>query len=397
MKRKNKHIILYIFTFLGVLSCREPFEVETLTFEDALVIESTITNQMEQQIVRISRTYPLEQGQPIIENNATVWVETDQNTSFSFSQSTDGYYISDTAFKAETDYNYTLFITTQDGKQYQSAETTLTPLSGITNLYAELTTNNSNQTGVEVLVDSDNQNGEAKYFRYEYEETYEVIPPYHSSLEAMVDYSQDPTIVISPRQQEEGLCYTTVNSFGIIQTSSEDLENNNIFRFPIRFINQESGIIRDRYSILVKQYVQSVEAYTFYKTIDELGSIESLLSESQPGNVSGNMRAIDNPNEKVIGYFEVTTVDSKRIYFTYSDFNIIRPSYLYECDFLDLDYLDDTAQDGDRNDRYILEQALINGNYKLESASHPFYTLVTTECTDCTSISSNIRPDWWED
>ena len=392
-----KHIAWCLVVLTLALSCREPFEIENSSFEDVLVVESTITNELKQQIVKVSRTYNLEENEPAFENNATVWIEDNLNTIFSFSQNTTGDYVSDIEFNAETGHSYTLYITTQDGKEFSSTETSLSPISEITQLYAELITRDNGDIGIEVLVDSNNENSEAKYFRYEYEETYEVRPPHHSGVEGIIDFTQEPTVIVTPRLQEEGLCYTTESSFGVIQTTSENLENNNVIRFPIRFIEKSNGIIRDRYSILVTQYVQNIEAYTFYKIIEELGSIESILSETQPGNVSGNLQSLDNENEKVVGYFDVATVNSQRIYFTYSDFNIVKPPYIYDCELLDLDYTDNTSLDGDRNDRFNLEQRLLHGLYKLVSANHPNYVIATTECTDCTSISSNIRPDWWED
>ncbi len=40
-------------------SCKEPFEIESITFENALVVVGTITNEMKNQEINISHvTYP---------------------------------------------------------------------------------------------------------------------------------------------------------------------------------------------------------------------------------------------------------------------------------------------------------------------------------------------------
>ena len=57
----------------------------------------------------------------------------------------------------------------------------------------------------------------------------------------------------------------------------------------VRFINRNNYIISHRYSILVRQFVQSNEAFTFYETLNDLSRNESLFSETQPGFLAGNV------------------------------------------------------------------------------------------------------------
>jgi len=75
----------------------------------------------------------------------------------------------------------------------------------------------------------------------------------------------------------------------------------------------------NRYSIFVKQYVQNFAAHTFYQTLKDISGSESILSQTQPGFFAGNIKSDDNPNEKVIGFFDVSSVSNKRIFFNFSD------------------------------------------------------------------------------
>ncbi|WP_191859482.1 DUF4249 domain-containing protein [Hanstruepera ponticola] len=382
------------------MSCREPFEPESIEFLDALVVESTITNQLKHQEVKLSRTYRLEDNEPKTENNANVRIQDSNNTIYTFSQNQDGIYISDTEFQAQDGVMYQLFIVTQDGNEYQSSEVTLTPTSEISNLYAELTTKNNGEQGISVFVDSDNTLGEAKYFKYNYEETYKIIAPnyfpYDISLINLIfiDFGLiEYDIVITEREQEERVCYSTEKSFGVIQTATNDLENNIISRFEVNFIPITSPKIRDRYSIYVEQYVQSLEAYTFYKTINEFSGSNNILSQIQPGYVLGNIQSNSEVSEKVIGYFEAATISSDRIYFNYTDFDIQLPDYYYDCDLRTFDY-------NDPYERARLYSLVTHNSYKLASGVNntgTIFDVVNSECGDCTSISSNIRPDFWED
>src|SRR5690606_19752462 len=191
--------------------------------------------------------------------------------------------------------------------------------------------------------------------------------------------------------------YTTLFR-SINQTATTELNENRVFRFPVKYLSKLDPKIQTRYSILVKQYVQSVEAYTFYKIVKELGSVESLLSQGQPGYVAGNMVAEANPEEKVLGFFEASSVTSKRIYFNYEDFGLEKPPFFYDCEVLQLDYNDTTTLDDDPDERNAIYTYITYFNYQVLSLSQlTLYRIVQPECSVCTTFSSNVRPDFWED
>src|SRR5690606_13165967 len=124
---------------------------------------------------------------------------------------------------------------------------------------------------------------------------------------------------LTPREPEI-ICYSTEYSTGINQTTTTELNENRVVRFPVKYLSKLDAKMQTRYSILVKQYAQSLEAYTFYKIVKELGSVGNLLSQGQPGYVAGNMVSEANPEEKVLGFFEASSMTSKRIYFNYENF-----------------------------------------------------------------------------
>ena len=269
-------------------------------------------------------------------------------------------------------------------------------------LYAErIVDATDNKDGVQVLVDTEDLTGQAKYYRYEYEETYKIIAPNPSPyISEIINYNPSTgsyEVVLTPREPEE-ICYSTEFSSGISQITTTELNENRIFRFPVRYLSKFDAKLQTRYSILVKQYAQSVEAYTFYKIIDELGSIESLLSQGQPGYVTGNMISETKPDEKVIGFFEASSMTSKRIYFNYEDIGLEKPPYFIECEVLTLDYWDDTTLDNDPNERDAIRQYIEYFDYQVLTVSTTgIYRIVQQECAVCTSFSSNVKPSFWED
>ncbi|TYC12013.1 DUF4249 domain-containing protein [Bizionia gelidisalsuginis] len=423
----KKHIIYKTVCLALVLSCfncTEEIPLETEGFEDVLVVEATLTNEVKHQEVTLSRTYFIEGNSQVLENGANVSIVNTMGNTYNFSQNNEGIYISNTAFEALPNTNYTLYITTSSGKRYKSTEAQLTPISNIDELYAELTQEGPNADKVQVLVNSNNETTNAQYFRYEYIETHKIIVPYYSNLDAQVNNvvgdGLQYNIYTVPKTENKQTCYITNSSNTIIQTSTSDLNNNIVNKFPVRVIEKDNALLREQYSIDVKQYVQSFEAYQYYKIINDLGADESLLSESQPGFVVGNIKPMDNNSKRVIGYFDVSWVSSKRLFFNFNDVNITQPPYPYDCEYetdvydptfpypfnynvnhLKLDY---TLTGGAGNppvpnQRALLYNYLTKENYQYLEHEYPIYTLVSPVCGDCTSFSSssNIQPDFWED
>ncbi|QAA81007.1 DUF4249 domain-containing protein [Aequorivita sp. H23M31] len=382
--------------------CTEPYEIEVGDFESVLVVESTITDELKTQIVKLSRTSTLDTTEVLFEKNASVTVLASDGESYRFSQDySSGYYLSDSQFSAKPNISYILKINTQDGGSYTSAEVNLPAKVAIGELYAErIVSPSQDKDGVQVLVNTTDTSGEANYFRYEYEETYKVVAPYPSPYTfEITNYEANPlsyTILLYPREPEE-ICYSTEISTGINQISTTDLSENRVFRFPIRYLSKGDARIQKRYSILVKQYVQSLEAYTFYKTLKDLGSIGNILSQGQPGFVIGNITSERDEREKVLGFFEISSMSSKRIFFDYTDFGLEEPPYFIDCEVLKLDYFKNSDMDS-VNERKALRNYLQYFGYQIiKATSTKIYSIVQPECSVCTYFSSNIKPDFWED
>lgn len=158
---------LLISIFLFQWSCTEPFEIETVDYESVLVVESTITDEMNQQVVKLSRTSPLENSDVLIESNATVFVTSDDGQRYNFSWNDYlGYYVSNEPFGAQPDNSYTLKINTADGKNYTSSAVVLPPVVEMDEIFAErISDANQSKDGIQVFVNTTDPTGNSKYFR----------------------------------------------------------------------------------------------------------------------------------------------------------------------------------------------------------------------------------------
>ncbi len=384
---------------LLLVSCVESFEPETEIFESVLIVEATITNENKRQQVLLSRTFRLEEDGPNPESSAQVVVRDDQQNEFVFEEVEAGRYLSVQSFGALPNREYSLSVVTSDGRTYGSDSASLTAESQIVDLYASREENANGQDGIAILLDNQTNDENALFYRFEYEETYKIIAPRWVSVDAVVvrDRPSPPIIVLEPKTEEQRVCYNTELSNDIILGDTENSNQNVLTRFPVRFISSDNFIISHRYSILVKQFVQSREAFAFYETLNEFSSqTESLFSQIQPGFLNGNVFSTQNESEKVLGFFQVSTVTSQRLFFDYEDFFLGEPLPPYATD-CSLEFTPDLLP-GSPGGASPLVQAINSLGQKYVSSSgdenRPFI-LVNRPCGDCTALGSNVIPDFW--
>lgn len=393
---------IYLIAVLLLAGCTEPYKLQTNTFEEALVVEATITNELKKQEIKITKTYRLEEDGPQAVAGADVSVTDDNGNSYDFEAAENGMYVSTQEFQAAPNTNYHLNIVTSDGKSYSSSTEKLTTVSPITNVSALSKTVNG-VAGVQIGASSFDPTSQSQYYRYTYEETYKVIAPYYSEFTAAVNQDSDPAltiddeIVLVPRTGESKTCYSSAVSDKILVTSTNDLSEDRVADFPVRFIEKQDPILRNRYSILVTQYVQSLAAYTFYKTLSGIsGSGGSILSQNQPGFFSGNIHSDENPDEKVIGFFEVSSVSKMRIFLNFADIfpGQTLPGYFQDCELIAYNQAQFDEWDPEGK---VLRSEIINGRLLYFSREGDIYYMVVPACGDCTEISSNVIPPFWID
>ncbi|MGW9686429.1 DUF4249 domain-containing protein [Flagellimonas sp. 2504JD1-5] len=394
------NIKLY-FVFALLSSCIEPFEATFTDFESAIVIEATITDEMEQQQVFITRTFEFEADGPTPESNANVRVTGGSDT-FVFQQIAPGVYRSMMAFAAQPNTTYQLLIETQDGRTYSSDAMVLPSKTQIDEVRAERITNDEGIDGVAILVDSFDPTGSSVNYRYEYQETFKIIAPFWTPTDLEKVPLEEQTRLCDvraiPDVRSEQICFGTDLSNAIIQTNTSDLAEDRVDDFMVRFISSDNYIISHRYSILVRQLVQSNAAFTFYETLNEFSGNESLFSETQPGFLEGNVFSDIDRNEKVLGYFEVASVTEQRIFFNYED--------LYPGEELP-PYVDPCAINspplvsGSVPPRCVLSTQVELGlvgyvdlNETPGPGEGPFLT-VPNVCGDCSEIGNPTPPAFW--
>jgi hypothetical protein len=434
MKKLKQIISLLVFAVV-CQACVEELDIENVTSEEnagTLVVEATITDMLERQRVYLSRSVArldVEtdttyfrfralglglQDSVEYEENATVRILGSDGSSFSFIEEEQGTYLSQEAFAAQTGVNYRLEVVTSSGIAYESDEVGVPDASQIINVYAERFTTDLGVEGVQIYVDSEPVSGNPSNFRYTYEETYKIIAPNWNKDDFLLT-NYDPCALpvptydleVVPRETQNQICYSTVPSNTIIQGNSIN-SSNSVNAFPIRFLSKDNYVMAHRYSILVRQHVQSAESFGFYETLKELSESDNVFSQVQPGPLEANIKRVDgSTNEMVLGYIDVTSVSEQRIYLEFEDFfpGEELPPYPFPC-------FEESAPEShvsycfrglvanlcppstiERIDDGIINYTGLN-NENIGACPGP-YTFIARVCGDCTLLGQNVAPDFW--
>jgi len=372
-----------------IVSCVEEIPLESEGFETAIVIEGTITNELKQHEVKLSRVYAIDStgSNPLSGANVRVF----GNIEHIFQENEPGIYISKDSFAVTPGVDYELSILV-NGEEYKSETAQLPGTSNIDQLVANRV-DYQGEDGVAITLNNQTSTGDANYYRYEFTETFKFTSNMFKSTDVIIE---DGLAKLIPKQKEEYTCYQTNKSQDIILANTNSLSEDSVNDLLINFINSKHPKISNRYSLLVKQYVINREAYSYYQILEELSGTESIFSQSQPGYFEGNIENINNSNEKVIGFFNVSSVSTKRIYFNYEDF--------YDPDGIRPKFVSDAACEVKFPTIEVLKEQLKNNSVRWYETPIPLpidqempVYVVPRRCVDCTVFGTNEKPEFWKD
>jgi len=359
----------------------------TATGNHYLVVEGAITGGGDSTVIKLSRTADVgvsgnESIRP--EASAMVTVENDQNITFTLSSRNDGTYVS-APLNLDNTRQYRLRIQTSDGQVYRSA---FVPVKTTPPIDSVGYTAKSN--GLQIYINTHDATNSSRYYRWVFEETWQFHAKYIS------DYVSDgQTLSQRNADQQVYYCFNHDVSSTINLGSTAKLTKDVIYQNPVAFIPSTSEKVETKYSILVKQYSLTPEAYSFYenlkKNTESLGSIFDAL----PSELKGNIHNINDASEPVLGYISAGNEQTKRIFISNADLPPDwRPNYPYEgC------HMDSTLSGSNPNGVFDLLVPLPPSAlalYKIKTKTDGGYMTSSIECADCTIRGTTTKPDFWK-
>ena len=353
-------------------SCTTEFFPETADNREQLVVEGVITNQEMSNKIRLSRSVPV--GSPVLQKPVTgalVTVTDEKGEITTLAEKVRGSYSTDSlTFRGRVGGKYSLKIMLE-GVEYKTDFIEMKPVPQIGALYYEkvviATSDNPGDAkeGCKIYLDSYDPSGECRYFRWEYDETWEYVIPY-------------PVV--------NRVCWISDRSGEVLVKNTEPYSQAMVTKFPLIYINNKTDKLKVKYSMLVKQYSINSSEYDFWEKIRKISQNVGGLYDKTPVAVPGNIRCVTNPSETVNGYFSVSSVAMKRL-FVDEKFSG-QPTFYSYC-ATDTVYGSLPAE-GLNTLYWVIE------DYANEVPSW-WVTTEYRECGDCTSEGTKVRPPFWDD
>lgn len=356
---------------LLVSSCIDPYRPPEITSPDSYLVVSGFFNSAPgtTTTIQLSRTQNLSDNKaPTAEAKALVTIESQSKAVYTLRESTAGSYTL-TGVTPQVGETYRLHIKTAKGTDYYSDYVPVVTTPPIDSVSWRV-----ENDGVQISANTHDPKNNTHYYRWEYDATWEYYSSYTSTHE--IKNNQ-----IVPRQEDVYTCWGSESSTNIMTFSTVRLNQDVVSRFPLTFIPGTSLKIGVRYSMLVRQFALTQEAFTYY---DQLGKITQNIGsifDPQPTQLVGNIHSLTNSSDLVMGFFRVGTIESKRIFISKSQL----PSWytnngLGSCDT-------DTLSTADVR----MNQPGIVSPYT--SAS---YITTSQPCVDCRLRGGVIqRPSFW--
>jgi len=372
--------------------CKKPYAPKVVaTSTNYLVVEGVINTGSDSTSIRLSRTEQLSstnQVNPELHANLTILSKSGGN--YPLAEKGIGYYSAPGLNSGSSD-TYSLKIVTSDGKAYQSDFVVAKNSPPIDSVYYRLQSN-----GLNIYADTHDPSRNSTYYRWDYIETYK----YHSASNSLDSAITSPKDTVITRTRQVFTCYRSDTSSNIILNSSVKLAKDIISNNPITAIISSSEKIGDRYSILVKQYALTADAFNYYqqlkKNTEQLGSI----FDAQPSELPGNIHCISDPSEAVIGYITAGTPAQSRIFIDVRNLPVWQSITPYSGCILDTAFF----CAGRGCDNQVKEE--IYPGY--ETPLYPVllspgskiiigYGILSPACADCTLRGTTKQPDFWKE
>lgn len=373
---------------LGAFACKERFNPpEVDTNLNYLTVEGLInTSGVDSTIIRVSRTVKLTSKVAIQpELRAVLTIESNDNAiKRTLIERGSGIYYS-LPFALDPTKQYRLRIRTSAGKEYLSDFTEVKVSPPIDDIGFEA--QSSGVAGVQVYVNTHDATNKSRYYKWDFVETYE----YNSNNFSL--YTVDGKTIRQRNFPNENIytCWRTIKSSNIVLTSTLKLSNDVVAKAPIKKIPPGDERLGVRYSIIVNQQVLTKDAFNFWeilrKNTEQVGSI----FDAQPSQLQGNIHAVSNPAEIVIGYINAGTIQHKRIFI---DPNQVPGEFVYRrpaaCPV-------DTIGDKDYETIFFDGKQIPIDAITLPTSPTPIaYTTTSASCIDCKLRGTNIRPAFWQ-
>lgn len=383
-----RHSLYFLLLWGGGLvlgSCVDRYTPDVPAAERTTLVVDGFINPQGSTVIKLSRSFSVNTKQTApVEAKAQVVIQSDADQRYALTESPAGTYTS-TALALDPARQYQLRLTTAQGREYASDLTPAVVTPPIDTLTWQLTP----PQGAQIYLSTHNAATAARYYRWDYDETYQFTSAYQSSLEYVASSN---SVEMRPASRQIFTCWRTDSSTAILQSNTAQLSQNALVNSPLLTV-PPSQKLKLGYSVLVRQTAQTKEEYDYWerlrKSTENLGTVNDPL----PTRVTGNVHAVADASEPVLGYVGVHSVSQKRLFIDGATFPAPRPSSIFYNEFytfcVSVDKILPTA--------YYLQQFrdgfLMPIRY--DDMAPALIHVSTPSCVDCRLHGTNIKPSYW--
>ncbi|NDK56757.1 DUF4249 domain-containing protein [Pontibacter fetidus] len=369
---------------LLVSSCVEPYFPEVMDAPNTYLVVNGFINANGTTNIQLVRTQNLNDHMaPPPESGAIVMIEAENGESFRleeiYPQGT--YQVQNLNLNDAT--NYRLFIRTNDNKEYASdfIQVKRSPeIDAIT--WAPL------DEEVQLYVSTHDPSNKTRYYRWQFEYTWQFRSPLFTALKyengAVVPREGDDPIIYN--------CWKSEKSNTIEYGTSVKLSQDVISNYKLTTIPAGSEKLSVKYSVLVKQYALTKQAYEYWEILKKNTENIGTLFDPLPSQLTGNIRCLTNPDEPVIGFISASTVTEKRAFIDRRElpreWHYNAPSCFADTMLLSENSVSDFFGNG--------SMMPVNEVYLDGGVSPVGYTYAPKSCVDCRTMGTNVKPYFWE-
>jgi len=312
----NFPVLFVLALWVGLLTgCQEEIDLQSRQFKSEVYVDGGITNEPGPYRVKIFRSARLDDPERIPYTNCHVSIQQESGESETLAETEPGVYQSSSeGIRGRIGNSYRIVFETPGGETYQSDYTEMkTPVKidtvyGKTEKVEKLNPIND-LDGYQFYV-STQQGNDDSYLLWKMEETYEYTSDYRF---AGTMYRGERNVVDEGKDSLYR-CWKTQNVNQIFTANTHQLQTPSITNKPLHYVDNRSKRLQYRYSLKVKQYTINRDAYTFWDNVKEQIAAGDFLSVRQPFQIPGNVYNAEDEEEVVLGYFNVASVDQRRIF-----------------------------------------------------------------------------------
>ncbi len=339
-----------------------------------LVVDGIILGNGVRTNIRLSRSRNLgDSSQNSPEAGATVQIDDENGSSVQLTEGSNGIYFTDALFTSTGHYRLKIF---SAGRDYTSDLVVIKETPLIDSVSWE-------QRGdVHIFVSTHDPSNQTHYYRWNYTETSE----YHSAFESHLDFIDGKIIFLEP-EAYKSVCYQDFESARIIIGNSSALSSDLINRQPITIVPNDNSKISVRYSIIVRQFALPVEAYEYWRLLNQNNEATGGLFDPQPALLMGNIHCLQDAGEPVVGFISGATLQEKRIFIRHSELPDRIP--VMEANCLPVNIHPDSAV-------FQLNRNPDDRPGYFTTGPPPGLAIVPRKCVDCTVRGGVItKPLFW--